>query len=639
MARCRVVSLLLFLTVLLHVSLTALQDVAGASEDQLGQEIFGGPENENRSSFPSVNSNDEGAPLAVRADAVAAEGDAYQGEHEGADAVKDVDENIDRPAGPPQEGKVATDDDFGGNSSQSSGSEPGERRFSFSPDKADVVGAAEGSGSHQVKKEAEMGLDEGYETFNNSTALNSETEEHATTESSVNKRGTSASRVSSDGNADGSSASATSDEKGEQIFVTSTSDTAPEESSITASASLSDESSTPTASSRESEKSPIITTSDTVASVDAEAVKTLEELSRTQANILENTERLAARFEKDNPENEEIAAALREAATVLHNTIEKLRMCREAYLKDHSRVMEILQRYARARELLDAGIQCDMTDRVDLRNRLTATRDAFKALFLLVSTAERRAESVRALTEALGEAQSSTLAAVLNLAKGSMGENAEMKGGVVSSKTQGNLEEVRRAITNMNDLASAVEHTMRATVDARAKLSEELGLNLIRRFEKLGERRDTASAAEDTEGSTDDFKAPRSHEQVLEDLGKKTGNEPGVKEDIAAAKRAGEALMQELAVDAMKTMQHVAEGTADTLEEAMHTRVLGQAEDKYRASIIVLGVFLCLAIIVLLALIVHALSTLISFHSKFNAARMGEQTGQAHIDDESPPPE
>lgn len=551
-------------------------DVTGASENESGQALFDGSEKENRPASSDAVEPAEDVSSDAAANGVSAGDDS------------------------PTVGEAGPKSNF------SSGSEPGETDQPFFPGEDDTT-EVDGRGGTLVEGE-KVALKRNDQREGGATAYDRDREEGAAPRAH-----------DAEGVRDKGAISATSDNKQDG----SPNDTEQQEGSSTG-ASI-----TPN-------------TFHTAAFADGEAPKALDALSEAQADIVENTERLAERLEREKPHDGEVAAALRAAAAVLQDTVEKLRASREAYLEDHGRVMEVLQRYARARELLDAGIQCATADRVDLRNRLTAARDAFKALFVLVSTAERRAESVRALTEALAEAQSNTLAAVLNLARGSAQESTDAADGARSLKTQANLEEVRRAVYNMSDLAAAVEHTTRATVDVRAKQSEELGLTLIRRFETLGDRRDTTSAAEATkpteatEESKNDSKPPRSHEKVLEELEKRTGKEPGVRQDIVAAKRAGEALMQELAIDAMKTMQHVAEGTADTLEEALHARVLGQAENKYRASIIVLGVLLCVAILALLALIIHAILTLVSFHSKFNAARMGEQTGQAHIDDMSP---
>ncbi|PFH37602.1 hypothetical protein BESB_040600 [Besnoitia besnoiti] len=349
--------------------------------------------------------------------------------------------------------------------------------------------------------------------------------------------------------------------------------------------------------------------------------------------IVSESQQLAAKLAAT-PERTAVAEVLRHTAGSLKVTLDRLAASREAYLADHSKVMNVLQKYASARELLDAGLAYDKSSEKEIADRLRAARDAFNTLFVLLSTTTKRAESVEALADALAANQATAFAGLLKLAKANMTHRDASGRARTDQATPDDFAAVRAAVYNMQDLAAAAEHATRATVETKTKQTQELAFDLIRRYELLASNRQQPEEMHASSGrtrgisTTDDA---RDSEQILSQRAQAVEE---VQAYIKEARAAEDALFKELTRDAFKTVQAVAEETANTNEAALKAMDTTPNPDTgSNTAVIFLGVLLCLAVAALLALTVYAVSVVMSFQSKINAARMGEQTGQAHIED------
>ncbi|CBZ55632.1 conserved hypothetical protein [Neospora caninum Liverpool] len=353
------------------------------------------------------------------------------------------------------------------------------------------------------------------------------------------------------------------------------------------------------------------------------------ELDAAERGIINGVLDLTAKL-ATHPEKEELVASLQAAAEGLESTVSRLQAAREAYLLDYSSVMEVLQKYSRARDLLEAGVGCDGSSEEELAERLQAARDAYNTLLMLLTASARRAESVDALTEALWSSQSTAFAMLLKLAKAKVAESQSGLDGEEASSDD--LAAIRAAVHNMQDLAAAAEHATRVTVAARTRQTEELAFLLLRRFGHM------AGAGLFTENvAIDGGKADAADgldAQVHVDPADWEQLERSVRAGIEVCGSAEQVLMKDLATEALKTVQHVTAETASANEAALQVRA-SAAEKQWRSSDagVALGVLLSFAVVTLICLIVYSLVVIVSFQSKLNAARVGEQAGQAHTED------
>ncbi|EPT24548.1 hypothetical protein TGME49_307820 [Toxoplasma gondii ME49] len=347
------------------------------------------------------------------------------------------------------------------------------------------------------------------------------------------------------------------------------------------------------------------------------------ELEEAESRVLSGVSDLTAKF-AERADRKEIAAALQTAADGLQETVSRLEAAREEYLADHSQVMEILQKYARARELLAVGLKSEAPTESELAERLRTATDAYNTLFVLLSAAARRAESAHALMEALSASQSAAFATLLKLAKAQLNDG-EAGEGETEAATTDDVAAIRAAVYNMQDLAAAAENATRATVTARTKQSEEMASLLLRRLGHLAGAGRLMTSDRFVAG---DKQSQADSEEIREQL------DARVRASMRTSRSAEQTLMNDLTSEALKTVQHVAEETEIANKEAFELRAsAAEPQERSKATVVLLGVMLCLAVVALLCLIVYSLAVVVSFQAKLNAARVGEQVGQAHTDD------